>query len=428
MTIVNADFPVKLEPIFQPKRYKILYGGRGGAKSWGIARALLIMGTQRPLRILCARELQKSIKTSVHQVLSDQIKLLHLQSHYQVLDAVIKGTNGTEVYFEGLRHNAGQIKSYEGADICWVEEAAVVSKSSWKFLIPTIRKENSEIWISFNPELEEDETYQRFILNPPTDSIIIKISWRDNPWFSNTLRQEMLDDKKRDYQNYLHVWEGFCKQAVEGAIFNDEMQAVHDEGRLTSVPYNPAKPVNTFWDLGHGDQTAIWFMQKIGFEYHAIHFYQNARKKIQHYVKYMDKLPYTYGTDYLPHDGNNQYLVGNSVKQTMRELGRRVEVVPRCAHKSDSLAATRTAFPMVYFDRDGCSDGLQCLRRYKYKVDEDTGITSKNPLHDTYSNGADAFQTLATAPHIQWDAYEVASGRADQPQCVDDDYNPLAEA
>jgi len=426
--IVDAEFPPKLKPLFEPWRYKVLHGGRGGAKSWGIARALLILGLNSPLRILCARELQKSIKTSVHQVLSDQIKKLGLQSRYEVLERVIRGSNGTEFYFEGLRHNAMQIKSYEGADICWVEEAATVSKSSWKYLIPTIRKPGSEIWISFNPELEEDETYQRFVLKPPTDSVVIQINYWDNKWFKDTaLWQEMLDDKFRDYNNYLHVWEGRCKQAVDGAIFQEEMQSVHDDGRILSVPYNPSKPVNTFWDLGHGDQTAIWFMQKIGFEYHAINYYQDARKKIQHYVKYMQELPYIYGTDYLPHDGNNQYLVGDSVEATMRNLGRRVVVIPRVSQKVDSLAATRTAFPMVYFDGEKCADGLQCLRRYRYKVDPDTNIVSKNPLHDEYSNGADAFQTFATVPHIQWDSYDHAVGNYDRPEKVDDDYDPLEE-
>ena len=407
---VKAEFPEKLQPLFTPKRYKIAHGGRGGSKSWAFAMAFLIIGVQRPIRVLCARELQKSIKASVHRVLADQIKRLGLQAHYKVLDASIRGVNGTEFAFEGLRHNADQIKSYEGVDYCWVEEAATVSKSSWKFLIPTIRKDGSEIWVSFNPELEEDETYQRFVMFPPTESIVIEINWRDNPWFNDILRQEMEDLKARDYAEYLVVWEGQCRQAVEGAIFADELIQVKKESRILNIPYDSKKPVNTFWDLGYGDQTSIWFIQKFGFECRVIDFYQNARKKLEHYVQVMQNKEYIYGTDYLPHDGNNNHLTGLTVEETLIDVGRKVEIVPRCSIKVDSLNAARTIFPMCFFDKVKCADGLQALRRYRYKVDADTGRVSKDPLHDEYSNGADAFQTFAAAPDIMWEAYTGQGG------------------
>jgi phage terminase large subunit len=154
MAASNAQFPAKLQFLFHPQRYKVLYGGRGGAKSWGIARALLIQGTQRPLRILCARETQRSIGDSVHKLLSDQIEALGLGAFYAVQKSTILGANGTEFIFAGIRQNVSNIKSYEACDICWVEEAQTVSKSSWDVLIPTIRKTDSEIWVSFNPDLE----------------------------------------------------------------------------------------------------------------------------------------------------------------------------------------------------------------------------------------------------------------------------------
>ena len=419
---VKAEFPEKLQPLFTPKRYKIAHGGRGGSKSWAFAMAFLIIGVQRPIRVLCARELQKSIKASVHRVLADQIKRLGLQAHYKVLDASIRGVNGTEFAFEGLRHNADQIKSYEGVDYCWVEEAATVSKSSWKFLIPTIRKDGSEIWVSFNPELEEDETYQRFVMFPPTESIVIEINWRDNPWFNDILRQEMEDLKARDHAEYLVVWEGQCRQAVEGAIFADELIQVKKESRILNIPYDSKKPVNTFWDLGYGDQTSIWFIQKFGFEYRVIDFYQNARKKLEHYVQVMQNKEYIYGTDYLPHDGNNNHLTGLTVEETLIDVGRKVEIVPRCSIKVDSLNAARTIFPMCSFDKVKCADGLQALRRYRYKVDADTGRVSKDPLHDEYSNGADAFQTFAAAPDIMWESYTGKGGGE-----YKGDYDPYAE-
>ena len=164
---VQAKFPDALSFLFQPSRYKVAYGGRGAAKSWAMARALIIKGAEKQIRVLCAREFQSSIQDSVHKLLSDQILALGLEAFYVIEKSTIKGLNGTTFGFEGIRNNVKELKSYEGADICWAEEAANVSKSSWEVLIPTIRREGSEIWISFNPELDTDETYKRFVLKPP---------------------------------------------------------------------------------------------------------------------------------------------------------------------------------------------------------------------------------------------------------------------
>src|SRR5262249_26574041 len=156
------------------------------------ARALLTIGASRPIRVLCCREFQRSLAESVHKLLSDQIAALGLEAFYQITGAVIRGRNGTEFHFEGIRHNATKIKSFEGIDIAWIEQGERVRKSSWEILIPTIRKAGSEIWMTINPELEEDETYQRFVLHPPEGATVIKVDWRDNPWFPEVLRQEMV--------------------------------------------------------------------------------------------------------------------------------------------------------------------------------------------------------------------------------------------
>ena len=158
--IAKAEFPAKTQCLFLPERsrYRVLYGGRGGAKSWAVARALLIKAAKSPLRILCAREFQTSIRDSVHKLLSDQIVALGLIELFEITQAAIRGVNGSEFAFVGLKNNVANVKSYEGIDICWVEEAQTVSRNSWNVLIPTIRKEGSEIWITFNPELETDET------------------------------------------------------------------------------------------------------------------------------------------------------------------------------------------------------------------------------------------------------------------------------
>ncbi len=393
--IAKAEFPLKLECLFKPSRYKVLYGGRGVAKSWGIARALLIKAAQNPLRILCAREFQTSIKDSVHKLLCDQIEALGLTSFYEITQTNIKGKNGSEFSFVGLKNNVANVKSYEGVDICWVEEAQTTSRMSWNVLIPTIRKEKSEIWVSFNPELETDETYQRFVLNPPDDCVVVKVNWSDNPWFPDTLRLEKDALKFRDPQAYNVVWEGLCRQTVDGAIFAKEMQMAELDGRITKVNYDPTKPVHAIFDLGWSDATAIWFLQFIGMETRLIRYVEGNQQTMSDYLAKMQTFGYMYDTLWLPHDSQNKTLASNgrSIEEIVRAAGYKTRVLERVPIL-DSINAARTMFPNMWFDRENCHEGLQCLRHYRYEVDPDTKQFSKTPLHDQYSHGADAFRYI----------------------------------
>jgi len=393
----TAQFPVKLRFLFQPKRYKIAYGGRGGTKSWGFARALLILAAQKPLRILCARETQKSITDSVHTLLKDQINNLGLSDFYNVTNHAIVGQNGSNFAFIGIRQNVGNMKSFEGCDICWVEEAQTVSKNSWEVLIPTIRREGSEIWVSFNPDLETDETYKRFVINTPPNSEVVKINWSDNPWFPEVLRQEMEHLRAKDPDSYEHVYEGMCKQTVEGAIYRQELLAADKEGRITRVPYDASKPVQTFWDLGFGDNTSIWMAQSIGFEFRLIDFLSASQQPLGFYVKTLQNNPYVYGTDYLPHDARAHELgSGRSIEEQLRALGRKVAIVPKLS-VADGIAAARSVFGKCWFDGENCADGLQALRHYRYESDERLGTLKKEPLHDWASHPADAFRYFGVA-------------------------------
>jgi phage terminase large subunit len=395
--IAKAEFPEKLKCLFDPpnSRYRVLYGGRGGAKSWGVARALLILAAKDKLRVLCAREYQTSIKDSVHKLLSDQIQDLGLDSFYEITQASIRGKNGSEFFFVGLKNNISNVKSFEGVDICWVEEAQTVSKTSWNVLIPTIRKEKSEIWVTFNPELETDDTFQRFVVHSPKDCVIEKINWSDNPWFPDTLRLEKDDLKERDIEAYNTVWEGICRQTVDGAVFAKEMQSAELEGRIMRVPYDPSKPVHAVFDLGWADATAIWFIQFIGMEIHLIRYLEDTQRTISHYLSVMQTFGYVYDTLWLPHDAQNKTLASNgrSIEEIVRAAGYKVQITAKVP-VSDSINAARTVFPKCYFDREECADGLQCLRHYRYDVDPDTKMFSKSPLHDQYSHGADAFRYI----------------------------------
>ena len=215
---------IKVPPAFKGlsakgKRYKVYYGGRGSGKSWACARVLLARGFERPIRILCAREIQKSISDSVHKLLSEQLEEMRLGGFYDITRDAIRGQNGTEFIFKGLRANPQEIKSMEGIDICWVEEAQAVSAESWDVLIPTIRKPGSEIWVTFNPLDEQDPTYQRFIVNPSADALVRKVNFDENPYFPDVLRKEMEWLKRRDYESYLHIWEGEVRKISNALVF-----------------------------------------------------------------------------------------------------------------------------------------------------------------------------------------------------------------
>jgi phage terminase large subunit len=358
---------------------------------------LLLLGDEKPLRILCARETQKSIEESVHKLLSDQIQQMGLSS-YQVAKTSITNENGTQFIFAGIRQaTASNLKSYEGCDICWVEEAQALSKRSWNILIPTLRKADSEIWISFNPELESDETYKRFVLNPPQSAKVVRIGWEDNPWIPNVLLQEMKDLRARSEDDYQHIYGGTCKQVVEGAIYKLEIIAAEKNGQFCRVPYDPTHPVNTFWDLGFGDNTSIWFEQSIGFEFRFIDHLSGSLQAIGIYLQDMQARGYTYGMHFLPWDGAAKELgTGRSIQEQIQAVYGKENV--RCTKKlavNDGIEAVRAIFPKCYFDAEKCGDGLKSLRHYRYAYDEKLLTFQRVPMHDWSSHDADALRTAA---------------------------------
>lgn len=216
-------FPAKLRCLFRPARYKVFYGGRGGAKSWGIARALVLIAASSKKRILCAREVQNTMRDSVHKLLKDQIEALGLLPWFTITENSIRSSTGSEFIFKGLRFDVQGVKSTEGIDICWVEEAQTVSQESWDVLIPTVRSDSSEIWVSFNPKETNDPTYQRFVVKPPPDAVVVEINYDDNPWFPDVLRREMEYCRSVDFDAYMHIWRGKPRKISAAAIFADRV-------------------------------------------------------------------------------------------------------------------------------------------------------------------------------------------------------------
>lgn len=402
----KVQFPPKLECLFDKlKRYIILWGGRGGAKSWGVARALLIRAREEPLRILCAREIQKSISDSSYQLLKDQIVALGLEDFYTVLNSEIRGANGSLFIFAGLKHNISNIKSKEGIDIVWVDEAEKVTKNSWDTLIPTIRKALSQIIVTFNVDVEEGETYQRFVVSPPTNSVVVKISYRDNPWFPDVLEQERLDCLKKDPIGYDNIWEGNPKQAVEGAVYRAELQQAQDEGRITTIKYDPTKPCNTYWDIGQADCMSIWIEQKVGTERYLIDFIQDSLQKVPYYIDLLKKRSYNYAVHVLPHDAehdraNAEFTTSQMVQNAFPNS--KVHVNPTFPGAVRAgIEAVRNIFPFLHFDKEKCRAGLYSLKMYHYKVNPATGKSYGEEPHHDFSDAPDALRALAMAFRVK---------------------------
>lgn len=395
---LHVDLPPKLAFLMQPKRYKVAYGGRGAAKSWNFARALIIRSLIKPSRILCCREVQRTIADSVHRLLSDQIKLMGLPDYFTVLEASISNIYGAEFLFAGLRQqDVHKMKSFEGADLAWAEEAHIISKRSWETLIPTIRNPDSEIWVSFNPELDTDDTYQRFVVAPPDDATVVKMTWADNPWFPEVLEKERLALSKRDPVEYRYVWEGEPRSVVEGAIYAREITQLLEEQRLRAVPYDPRLPVHTIWDLGWNDQNSIIFVQRLHAEVRLIDYEEDSFLRFDEWAKRLHDKPYVYASHWLPHDGGHKTQVaqGLSAQDILKPLLRmKPKVGPRPESKEQPIKMARMLFPRVYADQVKAGRLVDCLKRYRRSIPLSTGEPGA-PVHDEYSHGADAFGLLA---------------------------------
>ena len=361
-----------------------------------MARSLLIQGAGEPLRILCAREVQKSIKQSVHTLLGDQIQEMGLGPFYEVLETEIRGKNGTSFMFAGLAtHTVESIKSYEGVDRVWVEEAQTVSRKSWDILIPTIRKEGSEIWVSFNPDIDTDDTYQRFVVSPPPDCTTVKINYSDNPWFPAVLDKERIHCKDTRPTDYLNIWEGMCKAAVDGAIYADEITQAQEKGRICNVPYDPLLKVHPVFDLGWNDAMSIALVQRNAGELRIIEYIEDSHKTLDHYSQVLKERKYNWGTIYLPHDGaNKDFKTGKSTQEMLEAMGWKVQIVPR-ADIEEGIRIARMSFPRVYFDKN-TTRLIDCLKHYRRQINQATN-EAMAPLHDEYSHGADCFRYICVA-------------------------------
>jgi phage terminase large subunit len=393
---LDVEFPKKLNFLLGEKwRYKVARGGRGSAKSWSFARALLVRGAQKKERILCTREIQKSIAQSVHQLLTDQIIALGLSSFYAVYKTEIRGDNGTEIYFSGLSdQTADTLKSFEGVTLCWVEEAQAVTEASWDILTPTIRADGSEIWVTYNPVLDSDPTHKRFALDAPANCKSVVVNYVDNPWFPDVLETERQELQRKDLKKYKNIWLGECKAAVDGAVYSDEVEALQTSGRAGNVPYDARLKVHAVWDLGWNDSMSIILVQKQASEMRIIGFMQDNHRTYEYFSELLKAKKYNWGAMWLPHDGMHRNpITATSPKETLEAFGWTVEAVPNIAIET-GVTELRQSFKSFYVDKKECAALLECWRRYRQKINKLTGAI-ETYVHDQYSHGADASRYLA---------------------------------
>lgn len=390
---IKWQFPEKLGFLFKPARFKVAYGGRDAAKSWSFARALLLEGAEQPLPIGCFREVQKSLKDSVHQLLSNQVEELGLTRFYRILNDEIRGENGTYFRYAGLStQTRDSMKSWEGLKRAWVEEAQSVTKRSWDILEPTIRAPGSELWVSFNPDMDTDETYKRFVLNPSPEVAAVKINWDDNPWRSKVLDAARERMRLEAPDDYAHIYGGECRPAVEGAIYYKEVSALRSSGRLCNIPYDPMLKVHCVVDLGFNDFMSILLVQRLASEIRVIRYIEDRMRYIPSYHQELADLKLNYGTMYLPHDGKAKHVTGTSAQEQFQALGWNVEIVGDVGIEQ-GIRKAREIFPRIYIDKTNASELLNRLGRYRRRVNAEGQAST--PVHDDESHGADGFRYLA---------------------------------
>jgi phage terminase large subunit len=400
LSTLRVEVPRRLVPLLQPKRYKGAYGGRGGSKSHFFAEQIILRCYNRTTRVVCIREVQNSIKDSVKQLLTDKIAKLGLNHAFEVIDNEIRCNNGSLIIFRGMQsYNADNIKSLEAYDLAWVEEAQTLSQHSLDLLRPTLRAEGSELWFSWNPRYKTDAVDKFFRKNPPEDSICVQINWRDNPWFPDVLRKEMLHDFMVDEDKAEHIWNG-AYGAGQGAILARYVNRAERDGRINNevVFDKDGAQIEVSSDLGFRDTASWWYWQRKpgGF---ALLMYDGDSgldaddwiERIQNNITAISggKL----GKIWLPHDARAKTFQSKHtvVDKFLSNFGTgKVAVVPQ-TKKTDQINAARAVIANCEFHKERCEDGLDGLMAWEYEYDEENGVFSREPKHNWASHPSDAF-------------------------------------
>ncbi len=404
--VPRVELPEKLADLFTGTAdVRGAYGGRGSAKTRSFAkmtavRAYALDRAGRSGIILCGRQFMNSLADSSFDEIRHAIRSEPwLAAGFDIGERYIRtASRRIEYAFMGLDRNIDSVKSKSRILLAWIDEAEPVTEEAYIKLIPTLREEDSELWVTWNPESKRSPTHKRWREGTPDPRIkIVEMNWRDNPWFPKRLERTLQRDLLDRPESYEHIWEGGFATVFVGAYYAKEMNDARIAGRIGDVPYNPTLPVHTAWDLGIGDSTAIWFFQVVGNEILVINYYENHNMSLQAYCEMLNAMPYSFGVDWVPHDAKGrEYGTGRTRVETMIEFKRRPDVVP--LHRiEDGINDVRKALPRCWFNQATTEAGLDALRQYRTEYDDDKQAFKDKPRHDWTSHGADAFRGLAMA-------------------------------
>ena len=410
MLSAEADLDIEVAdafvPLLDPARYKGAHGGRGSGKSQFFADLMVATAIRKPgFRGICCREVQKSLKESAKQLIEDKIAAHGLGALFDCQEAQILTPGDGKIVFTGLQdHTAESIKSYEGFDVAFVEEAQTVSARSLNLLRPTIRAPGSELWFSWNPRHKVDAVDEMLRGDElPTDSCVVEANWRDNPWFPAELEQERQDCMRQQPEQYDHIWEGGYVTVAEGAYFAQSLAKAKDEGRIGNVAADPLMTYRAFWDIGgtgaKADACAIWIAQFIGREIRVLDYYEAVGQPLATHVLWLREHGYGGALCVLPHDGTAHDKVYDATYEgALRQAGFEVEVVKNQGRGAASMRieTARRLFPRIWFNEATTEPGRQALGWYHEKKDEHRNI-GLGPEHDWSSHGADAFGLMCVA-------------------------------
>jgi phage terminase large subunit len=396
---VEIDIPQPFQELVQPTkkwRHYCYYGGRSSGKSTTVATVLAVQATAKPMRILCAREYQASIADSVHKLLADAIEKYKLPG-WEITRESIRNKNGSEAIFRGVRNNPQSIKSLEGIDVCWGEEAAAFSAESIDILVPTIRKEGSYFIWTFNRTAIADPIWEKIANNPDDRTYVKKVNSTD---IERLLSPEIIFEREKMRNEnpdlFQHIWLGEPLSSNTGSVYGKQLQQARLDGRIGKVSYDGAAPVYAALDLGVGDSTAICFFQTIGNEIHFIDYYESCGEDLAHYINVLANKPWDYRQIFLPHDAKARELqTGKTREEFFREHGyNNVTILRPTTYKfgqDDINMTSRPKFSRCWFDEEKCARLLECLAAYSYEYDEKNKILRDKPKHDFASHAADAF-------------------------------------
>jgi len=398
--------------------YRGAYGGRGSAKTRTFAKMAAVHGyrlaqANEPGVIVCGREFMNSLdESSMAEVKAAIASEPWLARHYDVGEKYIRTADKRiEFAFIGLRHNLDSIKSKARIRLMWVDEAEPVSETAWMKAIPTVREENAEIWVTWNPERKNSATHKRFRVDPPDSAKIVQMNWRDNPWFPDILNKTRLEDQAKRPEQYEHVWEGDFVSVVEGAYYAAALVKAKADGRIGNVSRDPLMTIRAVWDIGgtgaKADACAIWICQFVGREVRVLDYYEAVGQPLASHVQWLRDNGYEKALCVLPHDGSsNDKVYDVSYESALTEAGFEVTVVPNQGKGAAKMRieAARRIFPSVWFNATTTEAGRDALGWYHEKKSDDDRNVGLGPNHDWSSHGADAFGLMAVtyeAPQVE---------------------------